>query len=134
MLNHALKAFFGIVLLVAIVMPIYNVNLGLQVIVHNQYEERVARLKSTDRSDHSSLFGLTASELAGLPRETAEAYENAVRDGDRLGRGYSALGKQSMALDGLLFLSGLVGLLCCRWRRQSPNQTMETGYDWLQLF
>ena len=126
MLSDALKAFFGIVLLVAIVTPIYNLRSGLQVIVHNQYEERVARLnKSADRSDHSSLFGLTASELAGLPRETAEAYENAVRDGDRLGRGYSALWKQSMALDGLLFLSGLVGLLCCRWRRQSPNQTME---------
>ena len=125
MLSHALKAFFGIVLFAAIVMPIYNINSGLQVMAHNHYEERFARLKSADRSDHPSLFGLTASELAGLPRETADAYENAVHDAERLGRGYSALWSQSMVLDGLLFLSGLFGLLCCRWRRQSPNQTIQ---------
>jgi hypothetical protein len=125
MLSSVLKIFFGMVLLVSIVMPIYSVNSALQMTVHNQYEERFVRLKSSGRSDTPSLFGLNASELAGLPRETAEAYEHAVRDGYRLGHGYSALWSQSMALDGLLFVSGILGLWSCRLRRQSPNQTMQ---------
>jgi hypothetical protein len=125
MLSHFLKAVFGIVLLVSIVMPIYNIRSCMQIIAHNYYEDRFARLKSSGLSDTPSLFGLTASELAGLPRETAEAYEHAVRDGHRLGQGYSALWSQSMALNGLLFVSGILGLWSCRLRRQSPNQAMQ---------
>ena len=125
MLSHVLKAVFGIVILVSIVMPIYNVSSGLQIIAHNYYEDRFTRLKSSGRPDTPSLFGLTASELAGLPRETADAYEHAVRDGYRLGQGYSALWSQSMALAGLLFVSGILGLWTCGLRRQSPNPTMQ---------
>ena len=123
MSNLILKIFFGVVLLASILMPIYNIRSYLQVIAHNYYEDRYARLMSSGQPDN--LFGLTAPELARLPRETAEAYEQAVRDGYRLGEGYSELWSRSMALDGLLFVSGILGLWSCRLRRQSPNQTME---------
>ena len=129
MLTSVLKIFFGLVLLISIVMPLYNLNSGLQIIVHNQYEERFARLTSSKPSDTPRLFGFTAPELTALPRETAEAYENAVRDGYRLGQGYSALWMQSIALDALLFLSGILGLWSCRQRRQSPNHAMERTTD-----
>jgi hypothetical protein len=126
MSSHVLRIFFGILLVVSILVPIYNVSSGLQVIAHNEYDGRFARLRLTDPSNHPSLhFGLTASELAAVSRETADAYRDAVRDGYRLGRGYSAIWRQSIALNGLLFLSGLVGLWSCRLRRQPPNQAMQ---------
>ena len=121
-----MKAFFVILLFISILIPLCNLIGGLEVMVHNQYDRRLDHLRSTESSGlPGGHLGLTARDLATLDNQVAFAYTDAVRDGYRLGLGFSALWFESMALDGLLFVSSLVGLCACRNRRQTPNQSLE---------
>jgi hypothetical protein len=120
------KAFFIVLLFISLVVPIYNITSALQIIVHNQYEGRWEQLHSTHWNGYPSRhLGLTAPELAALPQETRDAYEDAVYDGYRIGRGYGVLWFVTMGFSVLLLLSSILGLLSVRRLRQSPNQAME---------
>jgi hypothetical protein len=124
------KAIFGLLLLISILFPVYAVLAGLQIMLHNQYEGRFRRLHSTEESlMPSGHLGLTKTELAVLDRDVVFAYTDAVGDGFRLGRGYSELWLEAIAVDGLLFVSSVLGLWACRLRRQSPNHAMERTAD-----
>ncbi|MFL6519520.1 MAG: hypothetical protein ACJ8NS_04810 [Chthoniobacterales bacterium] len=95
--------------------PIYNITSALQIIVHNQYEGRWEQLHSTHWNGYPSRhLGLTAPELAALPQETRDAYEDAVYDGYRIGRGYGVLWFVTMGFSVLLLLSSILGLLSVR--------------------
>jgi hypothetical protein len=112
-------------LVIAVLFPVWNLVDGLETMVHNQYKGRFNRLQAAEEVKFPSLhLGLTATELAALDRNTVFAYTDAVNDGYRLGYAYSTLWLESMALDGLLFISSVLGLLACRQRKQPPNHAM----------
>jgi hypothetical protein len=118
-----MKAFFWVLVVISVLLPAYNLVAGLEVILHNQYQGRAARLETTEPPlIPSGHLGLTGAELSKLDQDVAFAYTDSVRDGYRLGREYSALWLRSLGLDGLLFVSSIVGLRLCRVRRQSPSQ------------
>ncbi len=126
MSRHLVKALFILLVFISVVVPIYNVMSAVQIIAHNQYEGRWDQLHSSHWNGYPSLhLGLTAPELAALPRETRDAYKDAVYDGYRIGRGYGVLWFVTMGLSVLLFLSSVLGLWFVRQPRQSPNQAME---------
>ena len=121
-----MKPFFILLLFVSVVVPIFNIISALQIIAHNQYEGRWDQLHSAHWNGYPSVnLGLTAPELAALPKETRDAYEDAVYDGYRIGRGYGVLWFVTMGLSVLLLLSSILGLWSVRQPRQSPNQAME---------
>jgi hypothetical protein len=110
-----LKAFFVITLLVSIVFPLYQIWTSLHVMAHNQYRNRFARLQSTERPDSPSRhFGLTGAELSTIDKDTSYAYTDAVRDGYRLGRGYSTLLQDCLVSDLLFGVASVFGLWACR--------------------
>jgi hypothetical protein len=72
-------------------------------------------------------LGLTGSELATLNESVALAYTDAVRDGYRLGTGYSALSIQCLGLSVLLFAASVTGLRAC-WRADRlAKRSSQTG-------
>jgi hypothetical protein len=119
------KAFFVIVLIAALAFPLYLLVAGLGVMAHNQYDTRLHRLDVTESPRLPGMhLGLTGAELSRLDGNTAFAYEDAVHDGYRLGRGYSVLSLECLALDILLLLTSIVGLLACRVAHPS-NQALQ---------
>jgi hypothetical protein len=89
---------------------------------HNQYLMRFERLEETTAVTSPSVhFGLTKMELSKLEEPISSAYGAAVRDGYRLGRGYSKLWIQSLGLNVLLFVTSIVGLTKLRNRKRTKN-------------
>ncbi len=120
-----MKPFFWSLLVISVFVPIYTFGAGLQVMAHNQYRNRADRLKSSEQPRHpSGHVGLTGAEIAALDPDVAYAYTDSVRDGYRLGRGYEALSLELLLLDGLLFISSIVGIRACHVRSQSPDPTL----------
>jgi len=109
--NNAMKAFFVLLLLVSIVFPVYSFMTTIGDFAHNQYAMRLERLEgTTPETSRSVHLGLTKIDLSKLDEAVRASYEDAVRDGYRLGRGYNKLCLQSLVLDVLLFIASIVGL------------------------
>ena len=106
-----MKIFFVLLLLVSIVFPAYSFLTMIGDFAHNQYEMRLERLEgTTPETSPSPHLGLTRMELSKLDEPVRFAYDDAVRDGYRLGRGYNKLWNQSLGLDALLFVASIIGL------------------------
>lgn len=113
--SHTMKVFFILLLVVSIVFPIYSFVTTMGDFAHNQWRMRQDRLqRTTPETSSSAHLGLTAAQLTGLGDLVADAYKDSVYDGYRLGGGYTSLWFESMALDGLLFITSLGGLSVCR--------------------
>lgn len=122
-----MKVFFWLMLVASVISALYGIRTVLTAVSHNQYAIRHTRLKATTpESDHSgSRFGLTPNELAHCDSYFADAYRKSVEDGDKLGAGVSALGRQCFVLTVLLFGTSLMGLRSVRCRamtRRMVNQ------------
>ena len=100
---------------------LYQLDAGLGVMAHNQYRGRHDLLDtSRPQPNHlSSHLGLTPMELASCDKYVADAYQESVYDGYRLGRGYSRLGEQCLILAGLLFVTSIIGISVSSGR--APN-------------
>ena len=115
-----MKAFFVFLLVVSVVFPIYSFLITLGDFAHNPYEMRVKRLEETTVMISPSVhFGLTKTELSKQEEAVRLAYDAAVRDGYRLGRGYGKLWLQSLGLDVLLFVASIVGLAQLRAQKRT---------------
>jgi hypothetical protein len=120
--DNTMKTFFVLLLLVSIVFPVYSFMATIGDFAHNQYEMRLERLEgTTPETTPSAHLGLTKIELSKLDEAVSASYDQAVRDGYRLGRGYDKLWIQSLGLDVLLFLASIVGLTKLRTLRETQK-------------
>jgi hypothetical protein len=99
-------------LLASIASVLYELYAGLRVMAHNQYQGRHDLLDtSRQQPDHlSPHLGLTPTELSLCDRYTADAYEQSVYDGYKLGTGYSKLSNLCLGLAALLILTSIAGI------------------------
>jgi hypothetical protein len=83
---------------------------------HNQYQGRHDLLDtSKQQPDHlSPHLGLTPKELSVCDKYTADAYEESVYDGYKLGIGYSKMQAHSLGLAALLLLTSIIGIRSLR--------------------
>jgi hypothetical protein len=117
-----MKIFFVLLLLVSIGFPIYSFMATIGDFAHNQYSMRLERFEGTSPVTTPSIhLGLTKMELAKLDEAVSSSYGEAVRDGYRLGRGYSKLWMQSLGLDILLLVASLVGLTKLRTLKETQK-------------
>jgi hypothetical protein len=122
------KTFFVLMALTSIASLIYNLASGLKTMSHNHYDERHYLIYvAKDPPHRSESLGLTPKELARCDQYVADAYKESVRDGYRLGTGYSWLSLQCLGLEALLFVSSLVGIRAVRRSRgsQMSNQSVQ---------
>lgn len=116
-----MKTFFVLMLIASVASVFYELDDGLRVMGHNHYSQRHDLLAGTYLLSHkqqpehmSTSLGLTAKELALCDAYVAEAYENSVNDGYRLGSGYSALSLQCVVLAALLLATSTLGIRAAR--------------------
>ena len=107
-----MKLFFLIMLIASVVSVPFDLSRWLGAIAHNQYEGRHDLLDtSRPQPDHRSPhLGLTPKELAQCDPYVADAYEQSVYDGYKLGTYHSGLGEQCLILSAFLFVTSLVGI------------------------
>jgi hypothetical protein len=118
-----MKTFFWLMLVASLVSVLFELDAGLGVMAHNQYQGRHDLLDtSIQQPDHlSPHLGLTVKELSLCDKYTADAYKESVYDGYKLGIGYSRLSAQSLGLAMLLLLTSAVGIRNVR-RDRVPNR------------
>ena len=111
-----MRAFFLCMLIVSVLAVAYDPWAALSDMAHNQYQGRHDLLDTSQpQPDHCSPhLGLTPKELASCDPYFANAYEQAVYDGYKLGTGYFGRRRRYFALAGLLFLTSCCGLRAVR--------------------
>jgi hypothetical protein len=119
-----MKAFFLCMLIVSVLAVVYDLWAAVGDMAHSQYRGRHDLLDtSRPQPEHSSPhLGLTPKELASCDPYFANAYEQAVYDGYKLGTGYFGRQRRYYVLAGLLFVSGCCGIAATRNRKQLRNQ------------
>ena len=107
-----MKLFFVIMLIVSVVSVPYACSKRIGALAHNQFRGRHDLLDtSRQQPDHlSPHLGLTPKELAQCDPYVANAYEQSVYDGYKLGTERSGLGGQCLILSAFLFITSLVGI------------------------
>lgn len=126
--NHLVKTFFVLMLTASVVSVACELVDGLQVMSHNHFSQRqrllIGAYPSPDPQEQpehvSTSLGLTQKELAQSDAYVAKAYTESVRDGYRLGNGYSRLCLQCLCLSVLLFVSSLFGVCTVKRSLQTP--------------
>jgi hypothetical protein len=111
-----MKTFFWLMLVASVVSVLFELDAGLGVMAHNQYQGRHDLLDtSKQQPDHlSPHLGLTPKELSVCDKYTADAYEESVYDGYKLGIGYSKMQAHSLGLAALLLLTSIIGIRSLR--------------------
>lgn len=124
-----MKIFFALMLIASVASVFYELDDGLYVMAHNHYRQRHDLLLGTylpsnlQQPEHmSTSLGLTQKELAQSDKYIADGYEQSVKDGYRLGDGYSRLSLQCLGVSLLLFVSSLLGLRTVGKRDTRINQ------------
>jgi hypothetical protein len=119
-----MKAFFLCMLIVSVLAVAYGFWAACGDMAHNQYQGRHELLDtSRPQPDHlSPHLGLTPKELASCDPYFANAYEQAVYDGYKLGTGYFGRQRRYFALAGLLFVTSCCGLRAVRKGKLTGKQ------------
>ena len=119
-----MKTFFLCMLIVSVLAVVYDFWAAVGDMAHNQYQGRHDLLDtSRPQPEHlSPHLGLTPKELASCDPHIANAYEQAVYDGYKLGTGYFGRQRRYYALAGLLFVTSCCGIGAIRKGKQLRNQ------------
>jgi hypothetical protein len=119
-----MKAIFLCMLIISVLAVAYDFWAACSDFAHNQYQGRHDLLDTSQpQPDHCSPHnGLTPKELASCDPYFADAYEQAVYDGYKLGTGYFGRQRRYFALAGLLFVTSCCGLLAVRKGKQVGKQ------------
>lgn len=119
-----MKAFFLCMLIVSVLAVVYDLWAAVGDMAHNQYQGRHDLLDTSQpQPEHlSPHLGLTPKELASCDPYFANAYEQAVYNGYKLGTGYFGRQRQYYTLAGLLFVTSCCGIGAIRKGKQLRNQ------------
>lgn len=118
-----MRLFFIALLICSCIFPFWMFVDLIGSYAHNQYASRHLLFDREANGTYSSNpeFGLTSSQISSLDKYTAAAYTDAVRDGYRLGVCCNRLSVQSLALDFLLFIASIGGIVSNRKQRKQRD-------------
>ena len=122
-----MKSFFVIMLIASVVSVPYELSTAIGALSHNQYQGRHDLLDtSRQQPDHRSPhLGLTPKELSLCDPYVANAYEQSVYDGYKLGSFIFGLGSQCLILSAFLFITSLVGIRAVSKINAKSNQSAQ---------
>jgi hypothetical protein len=126
-----MKLFFVIILIVSVVSVPYTLWTRIRAMAHNQYQGRHDLLDANrQQPDHlSPHLGLTLKELAQCDPYVANAYEQSVYDGYKLGTFHSGLGDQCLILSAFLFITSLVGIRAVSKADAKSNEALHSTLE-----